>query len=181
MSDIPDRNKHNSLEGVPNWLLEALQERRVSPELRGRCREAAMVAHGIVMMRKKRAEVGFVPEPLDRYVGDLAQSAGVSLSSLLKWLGLKSLANPEPGNGRAYAKLAQALGMIEALHGHIVASLYSAEGKTGWALGKQAHTENPPQNAAAVLDLMEAALSPDSRRKLRLIELEITKGYESST
>jgi hypothetical protein len=133
----------------------------------------------MAVMGKVRAEAGLIPDTLERYVHDLARVAGVKLEPVLRWLGLKSLGHPEPAEGRAYAKLGKALGMPkEDLIRHIVASLGVVEGTSVVALGRKSHG-SVPNSSAAVLDQMEAELSLEATRKLRLIKAEIKKEYES--
>src|SRR5947209_15051999 len=111
MTEFSAKEQQESLNEAPEWLRDALAAQRVSPGFRERCREAAMVAHSMAVMRKTRANSGFVPDTLERYVYDLANSAGVKIEAVLRWLGIKSLARPEPADGRAYARLGKALGM----------------------------------------------------------------------
>jgi hypothetical protein len=109
----------------PAWLVEALQiardlaiirgfdeeSERISEDFRHRCHEAAEVALTIARLRKERQRVGFMPLSLADYIQGLAKVAGISLSYVLKWLDISDLSQPKPDSARAFARLAQELGL----------------------------------------------------------------------
>src|SRR5579864_6045732 len=111
MTEFSEREMQESLHDAPEWLRDALAAQQVSPGFRERCREAAMVAHSMAVMRKTRAQSGLVPETLERYVNGLASSSGVKIEPVTRWIGVKNMAHPDPADGRAYARLGKALGM----------------------------------------------------------------------
>jgi hypothetical protein len=181
MTDYTSRQEKEGLEGAPQWLLDALKESKVPPEFRERCREAARVAHSIVLLRNKRSEVGFVPEPLDRYVRDLASKVKVKLEPVLEWLGLTTLAAPGPDSAPALVKLMQALGMSrKELYGHFVMDFSAEAGTHAWVPGKFPHGAIPPRDTDELIQRLELALSPSAKQKLKELEAAIAKEFGSA-
>lgn len=182
MTQFSEKEEQESLNEAPEWLRDALAAQRVSPGFRERCREAAMVAHSIAVMRKTRARSEFVPDTLERYIYDLADAAGVKAEPILSWLGIRSLGHPEPSEGRAYARLGRALGMKAAdLIGHIVVSLGVAEGTANLALPRLEHQVKDALRVGPIVQQLEEALSPKMKHDLRLIQAEIKKEYDSGS
>lgn len=109
----------------PEWLAEVLDACRrsgtfslsdgeadqVSPELMGRYASAARVAYSVALLRKERQRVGFVPLSFADYVNGLMKVNNVALAPVLRWFGIDDMARPEPATARAFARLADALGM----------------------------------------------------------------------
>lgn len=182
----------------PEWLAEVLdacrrsgtfslsdgEAERVSPELLSRYTEAARVAHSVALLRKERQRVGFVPLSFVDYVNGLMKVNNVALAPVLRWFGIGDMARPEPSTARAFARLADALGMNlrEALaHVRIgfAALIDSAPIPLLVARHRSAGSRwSQMEECEAVLSEIEADYEIQSLRQLRRTEFEIRAAFK---
>lgn len=182
----------------PQWLAEVLDAYRrsgdffpaddeaeqVSPELMSRYAEAARVAHSIALLAKERQHVGFVPLSFADFIYGLVKVNDVPLGPVLKWLGINDLEHPEPSSARAFARLAQELGMsLRESLAHIRISfaalgdaapipLLLARHRTAGSRASQM------EECEAVLGEIELDYDLPSLRQLRRTEFEIRAAYK---
>jgi hypothetical protein len=199
MSDEIKAFKIESYES-PQWLAELLDTYRrsgdffpadaeaeqVSLELMSRYAEAARVAHSIALLGKERQRVGFVPLSFADYIHGLVKVNDVPLDPMLKWLGINDLARPEPSSARAFARLAQEIGMslreslahirigFAALVDTAPVPLLLARHRMAGSRGSQM------EECEAVLSEIESDYDLQALRELRRTEFEIRAAYKDN-
>ncbi len=184
---------------LPAWFVDALnisrsfalfrdvdaESEQVAAAFRQRCHDAADVALTMAKLRKERQRVGFVPLSFADYVQGLVRVAGVSLSSLLAWLGIADVSQTDAGSARALARLAREIGLNlrEALaHARIgfagridpapipVLVAHRRGGTTA---------RNPLDECEAVLRELESEYDAEALSELRRIESEVCAAFET--
>ena len=95
----------------PEWLQELLQAARKSPSFRRRCESAATLAWGINHLREVNAQRASEVISFHARVKKLAEPAGVRLSPILKWFGVRTLSLADPP--AALARFGRELGFTE--------------------------------------------------------------------
>jgi hypothetical protein len=128
---MSDKNRRFNSTGMQSpdfdWLDEALHRMRptaqqtestsqtdfdeVSPVFCQRCREAGKQAFYLAKLRAEYLQTGFLPLPLLEFFRNLAQRAGVPLSTVLERFNLNLARGPETVSGRNWALLARTVGL----------------------------------------------------------------------
>jgi hypothetical protein len=183
---------------TPEWLAEMLdtcrrsgafnlpdgEAEQVSPELLSRYTEAAGIAYSVALLRKERQRVGFVPLSFSDYVNGLMKVNKVALPPVLKWFGIGDLSRPEPAAGRAFARLAQALGMdVREALAHIRIGFAALIDSAPIPLLVARHRSAGPrasqmEECEAVLGEIESDYDLQSLKQLRRTEFEIRAAYK---
>jgi hypothetical protein len=195
MSDETTAFKIETYE-APEWLVEvfeacrrsgtfaAAEAERVSPELMYRYQGAAKTAHNLALLRKERQRVGFVPLSFADYVGGLVKVNDVALGPVLKWFGIEDLSRPEPSSAKAFARLAQGLGMsLRESLAHIRIGFAALIDSAPIPLLLARHRPSGPRGSQmeeceAVLAEIESDYDLDSLKQLRRTEFEIRAAYQ---
>lgn len=119
----PESNNMDESVVSPMWLTQALEEARdyalfnepedgtVNTQFQTRCREAAAVALNLAQLRRERERIGFVPLSLNAYIQGLVKITNVSLTPILKWLGLEELTQIGSSSALGLARLSHGLGI----------------------------------------------------------------------
>lgn len=176
----------------PAWLIAALrasreiaqdsseQLERPSSSFRKKCREAAYVALAVAKLRKECARVGFAPVAFDDYIRGLAKTAGVSLSPVLKWLGIGDLARPDAGSAGAFARFGQELGLgRRQTLAHVRIGIAASMGYAplAGACRSRGMRRGPLEQCDSILERLELKYDPEVLSELRRIESEIRSVY----
>jgi len=181
----------------PEWLAEVFdacrrsgsfcpaegEAEQASPDLMAKYAEAAKVAHHVALLRKERQRVGFIPLSFADYINGLVKVNSVPLGPVLKWFGIEDLAIPDPSSARAFARLAQELGMslreslahlrigFAALIDAAPIPLLLARHRPSGLRGSQM------EECEAVLGEIESDYDLQSLRQLRRTEFEVRAAY----
>jgi hypothetical protein len=181
---------------VPAWLVDVLRISRdslvfsnlepesISKELRDKYREAASIALSLVQLRNEKERVGFVPLSLAAYVQGLVKVANVSLTPILKWLGINDLSQLGAESARGFARFAQAIGVdlrealvhlrigfAEQIDAAPMPLLVARQRSTG---SRRSHLEE----CETVLGEIESEYELDCLRELRRTEFEFRAAYK---
>ena len=96
---------------APQWVSDLLGQFHGSAPFRERCRDAAVAAHAVAMMRREQERTGFAALSFARYVRGLAEITKVSLQPVLRWADIEDLEKVSPHAASAMARLAREIGL----------------------------------------------------------------------
>jgi hypothetical protein len=198
MSELKRSTTPIELNRAPGWLAAMLRlsyehfgsdgaiEESIPSESSNRYREAAGIALSLAKLRKERERIGFVPLALSDYVLGLVKVADISISPILRWLGIDDLSRPTLSSAKAVARLSRELGMDlrEALV-HIRIGFASQIDTAPLPLlvarlrATGAH-RTQLEECEAVLGEIESEYELDIIRELRSTEFEIRAAYRES-
>ena len=200
MSKFESDSTNNIDEGVvtPIWLTQALQqsgeyvlfneseEGALAPEFQNRCREAVAVALSLGQLRRERERIGFVPLSLSAYIQGLVKVTNISLSPIMKWLGLEELSQIGADSAVGLARLAQSLGiqLREALIHLRIGFAEQIDGAPMPLLIARHRSAGSGRNSfeecESVLTKIESGYDLESFKELRRAEFEFRSRYKES-
>lgn len=188
MTDHNYQDDSGNEKQIPAWLDESLRTAQAfarflsvptgqPPEaFRRRSDQAAQIAFIIARLRDEKAKSPFVPIALGGILEGLARIAGVSLTPLLVWLGIKDLNAHTPEAARAAVRLTKQLGFsLRETLAHIRLGFADAYGAAPAPLllarsrGKSA-SQPPLEACEALLARLETKYEHQMLQQLRQIE-----------
>jgi hypothetical protein len=158
-----------------------------SPPFQSRCQEASEVALILAKLSKERQRIGFVPLSFADYIHGLVKVANVRLALVFKRLKINDLSRPSPNDAKAFARLAQQLGVsLREVLIHIrigfAARIDSAPVPLLLARHRSfAARRGQLEECEVVLGQLESQYDLDNLRELRRTELEVRAAYEGAS
>ncbi len=168
----------------PEWLWEALDAARTSPDFMAKCRDAALAAHDISQLRHESEEMGFACTPFHDYVGDLARRRGLPLDRVMRWLDITNLECLDRAAIRPLARLGQDLGLSAREVCVLLRASLAVQAKYA-ALPLPAHrgpdraTVTPLVACSLTLEEIEGHYPPALQDHLRMICREVEAQFEA--
>jgi hypothetical protein len=177
-------NDNLDTELTPSWLIEILEQVHVTDSTLARMRGAGKAAYAIASMRAEKEKVGFVPLPLNDYLKELANMAGVSLAAVLKASGIEDMARPNAFNAEKIGRLGHALGfrLDELLLNLRVAFAEQAAGNCLPMLAARRGVSGVSHlpECGRLLDQLQLRWPPDLRMELDAVRSAVASGYRES-
>ena len=187
-------------DGVPGWLFSALRDLRdlglfsnaeedsseAPADFYERCQNAAIVAHGLAALRKERQRIGFVPLSLSEYIQGLIKITGVSIASILAWVGVKELTYTDASTLKALAHLARAIGLSlqeTLLHARIGFAAQFGSAPVSLLIARRraiGPRPGPVQECENALQHIESEYDLNRVRELSQLEAEVRAAYKKS-
>ena len=147
------------------------------------CRQAALNARTIRLLREQAERIQFVPLPLGEYVALLCRCAGVSVQSLLGWAGVEDIVSITADTSRGVVQIALALGLgLRELLVYVRLGLIQRD--TGLPVGALARPRDADADGSmsvsaceSFLESVETSLNDKQQRTIRDIVNELRDAY----
>jgi hypothetical protein len=161
----------------------ANDKEEVSERFVSRCQEATEIALEIAKLRQQRAQVGFIPLPLGDYLRELGELAGVGLSRVYVWAGIRDINRIDPTSFDNYAWLTKKIGFSlqeVLLHARIsLSERFKGTPVTILIARRRAIDMNKSklEECESILEELEKRYRAEERKELRHITTGFTVAY----